>query len=125
MAVVGEAAYTLAITFIKFSILALYAKAFPGQRFRYCLWGFALFVFGWGMSGSVVAIFQCTSIDYVWRPDTRDFCIDFSLRNLISGIVNVVTDVVIMAMVIPLVWNHEVMDQERRLVLSTFAVGTR
>ncbi|KAI0509121.1 hypothetical protein F5B22DRAFT_658710 [Xylaria bambusicola] len=123
IAVVGEVAYTFAITLIKFSVLALYARAFPGPKFRYCVWGVALFVFGWGMSGSVVAIFQCKSIDDVWRPNTRDLCISLGLRNLVFGIINVVTDIIIMAMVIPLVWNHKVMGQERWLVLATFAVG--
>ncbi|KAK5634921.1 hypothetical protein RRF57_010633 [Xylaria bambusicola] len=123
ISVVGEVAYTFANTFVKFSALALYARTFPGQKFRYCVWGVALVVFGWGMSGSIVTIFQCKSIDYVWRPNTRDFCINLSVRNLVSGILNVVTDIIIMAMVIPLVWNHKVMGQERWLVLSTFAVG--
>ncbi|KAI0433899.1 hypothetical protein F5Y09DRAFT_350484 [Xylaria sp. FL1042] len=123
-AVVGEAAYILAVTFIKFSALALYLKTFPSQRFRYCVWGVAAFVLGWGMSGSVVAIFQCTSIDYVWRPDAHDFCIDFSLRNLVSGVINIVTGIFILAMVVPLIWNQKVMEQEKWLVLSTFVVGS-
>ncbi|KAI1361166.1 hypothetical protein F5Y08DRAFT_26870 [Xylaria arbuscula] len=124
LAVVGEVAYILAIAFVKFSILALYAKTFPEKKFRYCVWAVAFFVFGWGMSGFVVAIFQCTSTDYIWRPDTRDSCIDFSLWNLVSGIVNSVTDMVIIAMVIPLAWNRQVMSQENWFVLSTLAVGT-
>ncbi|KAI1350752.1 hypothetical protein F5Y01DRAFT_325818 [Xylaria sp. FL0043] len=123
-AVVGEAAYILAVSFIKFAALALYLKTFPAQRFRYCVWAAAIFVLGWGMSGSVVAIFQCTSIDYVWRPDAREFCIDFSLRNLVSGIINIVTGILILVMVVPLIWNQEVMEQEKWLVLSTFVVGS-
>ncbi|KAI1424480.1 hypothetical protein F5Y12DRAFT_797059 [Xylaria sp. FL1777] len=124
LVVVGQTAYILANTFIKFSILALYFKTFPIQKFRYCVWGVAVFVVGWGMSGSVVAIFQCTSIDYVWRPDAREFCINFSLRNLISGTINSVTDILIMVMVIPLIWNKQVLEREKWLVLSTFAAGS-
>ncbi|KAI0903308.1 hypothetical protein F4823DRAFT_636274 [Ustulina deusta] len=124
LAVVGEGAYILANTFIKFSVLALYLKTFPAQKFRYCVWGVAVLVVCWGMSGSVAAVFQCTSIDYVWRPDTREFCINFSLRNLISGIINAVTNIFVMVMAIPLIWNQQVTGQEKWLVLSTFAVGS-
>ncbi|KAI0975251.1 hypothetical protein F4678DRAFT_419743 [Xylaria arbuscula] len=122
-AVVGAAAYILAMTFVKFSILALYLKTFPIQKFRYCLWGVAFVVIGWGMSGSVVAIFRCTSIAYVWRSEAREFCVNFALRNLISGIINVLTDISIMIMVIPFLWNRPILGQKKWLFLSTFAVG--
>ncbi|TGJ79027.1 hypothetical protein E0Z10_g9729 [Xylaria hypoxylon] len=123
-AIVGEAAYVLANAFIKVSVLALYSKIFPVQKFRYYLWGVAIFVAGWAMSGSVIAIFQCTSIDYVWRPDARAFCINFSLRNLVSGIINIVINIFIVAMVIPLVWSQYTTGQEKWLVLFTFAIGS-
>ncbi|KAJ8133590.1 hypothetical protein O1611_g44 [Lasiodiplodia mahajangana] len=123
LAVVSEATYILAISFVKFSILALYFKAFPVQKFRYCVWGFVVFVIGWGMSGAVVAVFQCTSIDYVWKSEAQDFCIDFGLRNLISGIINAMTNVFIVAIVMPLVWDLPVTKQKKWLVLFPFAVG--
>ncbi|RWA13920.1 hypothetical protein EKO27_g1195 [Xylaria grammica] len=125
LAIVGEAAYVLAIAFIKFSVLALYSKMFPLQKLRYYYWGVAVVVAGWAMSGSVVAIFQCTSIDYVWRPDARQFCVNFSLRNLVSGVINIVTSIFIVAMAIPSVRSQKVTGQEKWLTLFTFAIGSR
>jgi hypothetical protein len=125
LAVVSEAMYILAIAFIKFSVLALYFKTFPGRKLQYYVWGFVVLVVGWAMSGAVVAIFQCTSIDYVWRLEAQEFCIDFGLRNLISGIINAITDIFIVAMAIPLVWNLQITKQKKWLVLVPFAVGGR
>ncbi|GAW11604.1 hypothetical protein ANO14919_009510 [Xylariales sp. No.14919] len=124
LAIVGEAAYVLAIAFIKFSVLALYSKMFPLQKLRYYYWGVAIVVAGWAMSGSVVAIFQCTSIDYVWRPDAREFCVNFSLRNLASGVINIVTSIFIVAMAIPSVRSQKITGQEKWLALFTFAIGS-
>ncbi|KAF2970003.1 hypothetical protein GQX73_g3575 [Xylaria multiplex] len=124
LAIVGEASYVLAIAFIKFSILALYSKIFTVKNSRYYVWGIAIIVAGWAMSGFVVAIFQCSSIDYVWRPDAREFCINFSIRNLVSGIINVATSIFILTMATPLVWGQSITGQEKWPVLFTFAIGS-
>ncbi|KAI0533693.1 hypothetical protein GGR58DRAFT_98347 [Xylaria digitata] len=124
LAIVGEASYILAIAFIKLSILALYSKMFTVKKLRYYVWGTAIFVAGWAMSGCVVAIFQCSSIDYVWRPDARAFCINFSIRNLVSGIINVATSIFILTMAMTLVWSQNITGQEKWPVLFTFAIGS-
>ncbi|KAI8955625.1 hypothetical protein F4801DRAFT_273861 [Xylaria longipes] len=124
LAVVGEAAYVLAIAFIKFSVLALYMKTFPIQKFRYCVWAVGIVVVGWAMSGAVVAVFQCTSIEYVWRSDVEGVCVDFGLRNLVSGIMNVMTSILIVVMVIPFAWNLYITKQEKWLALVSLAIGT-
>ncbi|KAI0402872.1 hypothetical protein F4802DRAFT_574104 [Xylaria palmicola] len=123
LAIISESTYILSITFVKFSVLALYLKVFPGQKFRYCVWGVAAFIASWATSGVIVAIFQCSSIEYVWKPDSQQFCVDFALRNLISGIMNVLTDIVIMGMVIPLVWNAPKRVQKKWLVAVPFVTG--
>ncbi|KAI0456253.1 hypothetical protein F5B21DRAFT_522714 [Xylaria acuta] len=123
LAVIGEAAYVLAIAFIKFSVLALYLKSFPIQKFRYCVWAVGVVVVGWAMSGAVVAVFQCTSIEYVWRPEVEGVCVDFGLRNLVSGIMNVMTNILIVAMVIPFAWNLHITKQNKWPTLVSFAVG--
>ncbi|KAJ2985945.1 hypothetical protein NUW58_g5266 [Xylaria curta] len=125
LALVGEAAYVLAIAFIKFSVLAMYWKHSPMRKFRYCLWGVGVLVGGWAMSGILVAIFQCTSIDYIWGPDSQSFCIDLGLRTLISGIMNVIMNTIIVAILIPLIWkNKRTMKHNKYLALATCAVGT-
>ncbi|KAI0446525.1 hypothetical protein F4803DRAFT_18792 [Xylaria telfairii] len=123
LAIVGEVAYVLAIAFIKFSILALYLKTFPIRKFRYCVWAVGILVLGWAMSGAVVAIFQCTSVEYVWRSDVEGVCVDFGLRTLVSGIMNVMTNILIMAMAMPLVRRLHITKQKKWLVLVAFAVG--
>ncbi|KAI8628967.1 hypothetical protein F5Y19DRAFT_464918 [Xylariaceae sp. FL1651] len=124
LSIVGEAFYVLAMAFIKFSVLALYSKIFPIRKFRYWVWSVTIFVAGWAISGAFVAIFQCTPIDYVWRPDVPGSCVNLGLQNIISGVINVFTDVFIVAMVIPLVWNLHIAEHKKWLLIVTFAVGS-
>ncbi|KAI0203528.1 hypothetical protein F4808DRAFT_466995 [Astrocystis sublimbata] len=123
LAVVGEATYILAIAFIKFSVLALYLKTFSAKRCRYFIWAVGIIVMGWTMSGVVVAIFQCTSVRYIWQPDVEGNCVDFGLRNLISGVLNVMINILIVV-VIPFAWSLHITKQKKWLILVTFVTGT-
>ncbi|KAI0467130.1 hypothetical protein F4859DRAFT_518344 [Xylaria cf. heliscus] len=124
LAAVGEVAYVLTVAFIKFSILALYWETFPTQKFRYCVWAVGVVVGGWAMSGAIVIILQCTSIEYVWRPDVQGARLDYGLRNLVLGIMNITTNILIGAMVLPFARNMDITKQKKWLVLVTFAIGT-
>ncbi|KAI2633170.1 hypothetical protein GGS26DRAFT_590766 [Hypomontagnella submonticulosa] len=122
--IIGDVGYVLTIAFIKFSVLSLYNNIFPIRRFHYLVWSLAIFLAAWTFSGTFVAIFQCTPISYVWEPERGGFCINFGLQNLILGILNVITDAFLVAMVIPLVWKLQVSKQKRWLLLCTFAIAS-
>ncbi|KAI0378947.1 hypothetical protein F5Y04DRAFT_290669 [Hypomontagnella monticulosa] len=122
--ILGDIGYVLAVAFIKFSVLSLYYHIFPIRRFHYLVWGITVFLAAWAISGTFVAIFQCTPISYVWEPESGGFCIDFGLQNLILGILNVITDCLLVGMVIPLVWKLQVSKQKRWLLLCTFAIAS-
>lgn len=124
LAVICEAAYFLAIAFIKFSILALYLRAFPTRRFRHCVWGVAMLVIGWAMAGAMMAIFQCPSIDDIWRPESQEFCIDCSAKSLVIGIINIITDIIILAMVLPVSWRLLITKRNKWMGLVALAAGS-
>ncbi|KAI2640979.1 hypothetical protein GGS21DRAFT_351828 [Xylaria nigripes] len=124
LAITGEVIYVLAIAFVKFSVLAFYSKTSSVQRLRYLIWGATIVVTGWALSSAMVAIFRCSPIEYVWRPDIEGFCIDLGVKNRVSGITNILTDAFIMGMAIPLVWSLKLSKQEKWLVTAVFAVGS-
>ena len=59
------------------------------------------------------------------KPEAQDACIDFGVRNIISGVANAMIDILIVIMVIPLAWNLPIRKQNKWLVLVPFAVGVR
>ncbi|GAP85294.1 putative integral membrane protein [Rosellinia necatrix] len=124
LVLVSDAAYVLAVTFTKFSVLALYLKAFSTPNLRYCIWGTVVLVAGWGMSGVVVAIFQCASVDYVWRSGVQEVCINLDIWYLTSGIINTITSIIILAMVFPFAWGLLTTKHGKWRVLVALVVGS-
>lgn len=84
-------------------------------------------VAGWAVSGAFAAIFQCMPISYAWDIEmlSEGSCINLGLQTLISGIINVITDFVIVGMVIPLVWKLQISRQKKWFVTVMFAAGSR
>lgn len=127
MSVIGEFLYVFTIACIKFSVLSLYATIFPQRKFHYCVWAMAAFIGAWALSGAFTALFQCTPFSHAYDPASSPdgFCINFGLQNLVSGIVNVITDFIIVGMVVPLVWKLQISRQKKWLVVVTFIIGSR
>lgn len=112
--------------FLKFSILQLYGSIFVLKRFHMCLWAVATFVAGWMISATGVSIGQCTPIASGWdHTIPGGYCVNYGLLVLVSGVFNVVTDLVILAMPIPLVLRLQISKQKKYLLIFTFAIGSR
>ncbi|KAL7619925.1 hypothetical protein AAE478_010472 [Parahypoxylon ruwenzoriense] len=123
--IVSEVFYNLSVTFIKFSILRFYGSIFISRLFRRYLWAVAALMGGWGISTSVVAVVQCIPIEFSWdHTIIGGYCVDYRLTVLIAGVLNIVTDFVILAMPIPLIWQLHVSRQKKYLLMFTFAMGS-
>ncbi|KAH6605229.1 integral membrane [Trichoderma cornu-damae] len=124
--IINENLYCVCMAFLKFSILSLYHSIFPQKRFHYCLAAVAVFMVLWAVTCAFVAIFQCTPIAYGWDPTIAGgFCINYGALVLVAGILNIITDFVILAMPIPLVLKLNLSPQRKRMVILTFAMGGR
>ncbi|RYO83906.1 hypothetical protein DL766_001733 [Monosporascus sp. MC13-8B] len=120
----NENTYCYAMAFIKLSLLSLYGSVFTSKRFRYCVWAVAAVVTTWAVSIATVGIFQCTPIAFGWDPTIPGgYCFNYGLVVLIGGIINIVTDLTILCMPIPLVWKLHVTRQKKLLLCFTFAMG--
>ena len=127
MSVVGEILYCFVIACIKLSILLLYWHIFPLSTFRYLVSAMMAVVMGWALSGAFASGFQCTPFAYAYDPESYPdgHCINLGLQNLVSGIINVVTDFAIIGMVIPLVWKLQISRRKKWFVTIAFAAGSR
>ncbi|KAI1432846.1 hypothetical protein GGR50DRAFT_706039 [Xylaria sp. CBS 124048] len=125
LSITGEVFYILAVSSVKFSVLALYANSFPDRKFRYWIWGVTISVAAWALSSAMAAVFQCTPADHLWRPDdARGHCVNLAVKNILCSLINVVVNVVISVMAIPLIWNLPLLREKKWLFACTFAAGT-
>ncbi|KAI8961538.1 hypothetical protein F5Y11DRAFT_325635 [Daldinia sp. FL1419] len=123
--IILEVFYYFSIGFIKFSILSFYGAIFSSKRFQVYLWIVAAFVAAWFISSVVVSIVQCTPIEFAWDTSIPGgFCINYGLLVLIAGVINVITDFVILALPVPMILRLQVSKQKRTQLVFTFATGS-
>ena len=72
---------------------------------------------------NLVAIFQCVPVKASWDTSIHGTCVDLATEYFVAGITNVLTDIIILVLPIPLVWQLQVSVQKRWLIYGTFMLG--
>ncbi|KAI0838463.1 hypothetical protein F5Y06DRAFT_287197 [Hypoxylon sp. FL0890] len=122
--IADENTYAYAMAFVKLSILRLYGSIFSSRQFHYFLWAIATVMIAWAISCGFAAIFQCRPIAHTWDPLVeKQFCINYGISLLVSGVINIATDFTILALPIPMVLSLHMSKQKKRLLIFTFAMG--
>lgn len=115
--------YVMAITFIKISVLLLYRRLFPPCWFQYALITTAIALSIYCISFIAITIAQCTPINSFWKPNVEGKCINYAVLSLAGGIINVMTDLVILTLPMPLLWRLKVSKKEKWQVILAFSMG--
>lgn len=123
--ILAEAFYGLSMGFLKLSLLSLYSLIFPQRRFHYLLWGVAAFIVGWSLTTFFGSILQCVPIEKATMAFLPGHCISYSKLSLTMTVCNVVTDLVIIALPIPLVLNLNAANKTKVIIILSFAAGCR
>ena len=96
--------YSFAVAFSKLAILALYLRIFIEKRSRLVIWILAAIVAATPFAVSLATVFQCSPVRYAWDKDIlRGTCIDAQKLYLYCGLPNIITDVVILLLPIPMI----------------------
>ncbi|PVI02403.1 hypothetical protein DM02DRAFT_559798 [Periconia macrospinosa] len=123
IALTAETAYNVAIMFTKVSILCLYYRLFPLAWFKKAVWALGIFVVAYSVPQMFGTIFQCVPISSKWDPTVAPKCIDYAKLIIVCGIINIVTDFLMLALPVPVLWSLHV-SNHRKLVLSVmFLLG--
>ncbi|KAI1436713.1 hypothetical protein GGR50DRAFT_185938 [Xylaria sp. CBS 124048] len=123
--IADENTYCYSMAFLKLSILSLYSNIFPYRWFHFAVWVIAAIVSSWAIAFGTAAIFQCWPIPYGWDPTIPGgFCIDYGLVVLVAGVINIITDFIILAMPIPVIWKLQASRQSKWELTFMFALGS-
>jgi hypothetical protein len=126
MSVTGEAAYQVSIAFVKFSILTLYGSVFQSSTFRLWLWAVAAFTGAACITGVFGAIFQCVPFQAAWDLTIPgSYCIRYGILAIVITAINIFTDFVILLLPVPLVRRLNTSKKKKRMIMFTFAMGSR
>ena len=115
----GEIVYAVGLTLTKCSILFLYLRIFGiNQRFRRIAYGLLVIAVAWGTSLTIGAIFQCKPIAAAYDPlISHKSCIKVRDYFVVTSILNVLIDVAILVLPLPLLWQLQ-LSTSRKLTLS-------
>ncbi|KAL8669400.1 MAG: hypothetical protein Q9168_006012 [Polycauliona sp. 1 TL-2023] len=98
--------YLITLLGYKMSILILYLRLFAVNRtFRYTTWSMMFFVCGYLTANLFTQIFGCSPRSKYWNPDTLGHCINYTRAGLAYGSMNIISDLLIFILPIPLVWK--------------------
>ncbi|KAL8824018.1 MAG: hypothetical protein Q9170_008272 [Blastenia crenularia] len=115
--------YICTCTATKMSILFLYYRIFPLRRFRIILIVVGSSVIAWTIAIVLVEIFQCWPIKLQWDPTALGHCVNFVAYAITVFTTNVITDLLIFALPLPLVWRLHTSKKRKWMLTATFAIG--
>jgi hypothetical protein len=123
MSLGAEIMYNAAIPFIKASILLLYHRIFPQLWMKRALLWLGFFILACSIAQIFADIFQCIPVGSLWGAHRKQYCINFPLLIKIFGVINILTDVAILALPMPSLWKLKLSESKKRLLLITFSIG--
>lgn len=116
----------LALGPIKLSILFFYRRIFLGHLFGFFSWSLIILVILWTLGFLLTLIFDCkTHFDTNWGPlSDLERCLDTFTQFLAYSISDVITDVFILVLPLPLVWRMHMPIERKVAVSCIFLLGT-
>lgn len=116
----------LAFGVIKLSVIFLYRRLFVGRLFnRYSL-ALCTLIALWSLSFFFATAFQCgTHIAYWWTSQAtiKRFCVDTNALNLGFSISDVITDLMVLAIPLPIIWKLQMSTPQKLGLTSIFLLG--
>lgn len=113
--------YYCALGSIKIALLLQYRRIF-GSKLRRVI-NIALFVIGsWSIALVLVSIFTCHPIQGYWIKDIKATCIP-TFQWYIHSAGNILSDIVIFTLPIPILWSMKVSTRQRLLLILVFSLG--
>lgn len=122
----SELIYVTSLFLIKCSMLCLYHRIFGTIKrtltislyavsiFNLCCFIIVFFIF----------LFQCKPINFVWdRTIPGGHCIEFNTLCLSTGVISITTDIVILALPVPMVWSLQLSKTQKLGIIGVFFLG--
>lgn len=110
--------------FCKFSLLTFYVRIFVIRTFRFLAYFVAAVVCGWALSVILETFLLCRPFAYNWDPTIKDFtCGNRNAAYLGAGSLNIITDLMVLCLPIPMVWNLQIPRRNKVILSAVFGMG--
>lgn len=119
--------YMVTEAFCQLSILAFYLRIMTDRMTRKIVWSFIVLVASFGVGNLFSMIFQCWPISFFWEGWKGEMIpasqIDMNLFSFVRGGLEIVVDLIILALPLPMLLKLQMKLQKKLQILSMFCVG--
>jgi hypothetical protein len=117
--------YLAGIMWAKISILILYAKVFYIRtRFRYFCYFMMFITFAYCTIFFFIYAFDCKPVYWNWHFDPFHYdCIDITHIKMATGAINILTDLIVVLMPLPLVMQLQLAKSQKIGLCLVFSTG--
>lgn len=116
--------YLLSILGYRLALLLMYLRLFGvNKHFKYATWAVMAFVTVYLSCNFITLLFGCTPIPKYWKPREAGHCIDLHQADYAYGSMNVVSDLLMFLLPLPMVWQLQLSRREKFGLFLVFMGG--
>jgi len=120
---IAQTPYKVAVCANKLSVCLLYLRIFVTNSFRVACYIVIAIIVAWSIGGVGATIWQCVPIAGSWDKTIDAVCIDKSKFWVAYAVMNILTDVLVLALPIPPVLALKLNRRDKVLICGTFMLG--
>ncbi|GAB7347200.1 hypothetical protein MBLNU459_g3308t1 [Dothideomycetes sp. NU459] len=115
--------YILNMFFSKTSLLFSYLRINPNKHFRLVVIITIGIVTAWFIGCFFSTVFSCRPVQQYWLTRTGVGCSDDGTRLLACTIINIVTDILVIAIPVRTVWHIQIPRREKTVLVMLMSIG--
>ncbi|KAJ1338619.1 hypothetical protein MN608_01479 [Microdochium nivale] len=115
--------WTTDITVVKISILSLYLRIFTMRAFIIAAKVTMAFCVIWLIIMATGSIFICRPLALYWDPTLPGHCGNLIVLWIITGTLNILTDLAILILPMPYLYSLEIATYRKMVLIATFGIG--
>lgn len=117
--------YLAAVLFPKLAILAIYLRIFTKKPYRRACYALAVLLIANWIATTVAGLLVCIPLRYLWdRTVAGGHCFDINAYFRWSSLVNILTDVIMLILPLPVIWKIHTSRNIKIGLTFTFATGS-
>ncbi|KAJ5946441.1 hypothetical protein N7454_003280 [Penicillium verhagenii] len=119
-----EALYGIVLALVKTSIMTFYLRIFGTKRsFRIQVAITMTIVWCWSASVILETFLLCRPLKYNWDTSIAGVCGDRNATYVVAGVMNLITDLMVMALPMPHIWKLHLGTAKKVALCSVFSMG--
>lgn len=119
-----EIFWSFGVFSVKVGILLLYWRIFPTRGLRIAVLAVGALTLGIFVANFFTFIFQCIPIARFWDQEIHGRCIEQHVFYLVSAIINVLSDIAVLVLPLPVVWRLHTSTSRKWSLSFLFLLGT-